>query len=125
MNRERLRQIRTTIVLPFVAVLMAVVVGSLFIYAADLIANKGSLDLGKPLAAYKALVERLAFDKLHHQVVRPDVVELADMRMIERGDGAGSLESLVRPGSGRIHATFISQPRATTHTRVDKPQGNP
>ncbi len=57
MSRERLLQIRTAIVLPFVAVLMAVVVGSLFIYAADLIANKGALDLAKPLSAYAALVK--------------------------------------------------------------------
>ena len=57
MSRGRLLQIRTAVVLPIVAVLLAVVVGSLFIYAADLIANKGALDLGKPLSAYAALVK--------------------------------------------------------------------
>jgi len=53
---RRLRQLRTAIVLPFVAVVVAFLVGSIFVYAADLIANKGALDLGKPLAAYKALI---------------------------------------------------------------------
>ena len=33
-------------------------------------------------------LERLALDVLEHQVVRPDVVDLADVRMIERGDRA-------------------------------------
>jgi general nucleoside transport system permease protein len=51
-----LRRLRTAIVLPLVAVVVAFLVGSIFIYAADLIANKGALDLGKPLAAYKALI---------------------------------------------------------------------
>lgn len=53
---RRLPQLRTAIVLPLVALLLAFLVGSLFIYAADLIANKGALDLGKPLTAYKALI---------------------------------------------------------------------
>ncbi len=53
---RRLGQLRTAIVLPLVAVVMAFIVGSVFIYAADLIANKGALDLGKPLVAYKALI---------------------------------------------------------------------
>jgi general nucleoside transport system permease protein len=51
-----LRRLRTAIVLPLVAVVVAFLVGSIFVYAADLIANKGALDLGKPLAAYKALI---------------------------------------------------------------------
>ncbi len=34
-------------------------------------------------------VERGAFDKLHDQVSRPDIVDLADVRMIQRGDGFG------------------------------------
>ena len=37
----------------------------------------------------KGPVDRLAFDVLHHQVVRADVVELADVGMIQGGDGAG------------------------------------
>jgi ABC-type uncharacterized transport system permease subunit len=65
-SRELLQQIRTGIVLPIVALLMAVVVGSFFIYAADLIANKGGLDLAKPLTAYAALVKGslLGFDPI-------------------------------------------------------------
>ena len=56
-SREQLDQLRTAIVLPVVALLMAVVVGSFFIYAADLIANKGAIDLLKPLTAYVALIK--------------------------------------------------------------------
>jgi ABC-type uncharacterized transport system permease subunit len=56
-SREQLDQLRTAIVLPLVALLMAVVVGSFFIYAADLIANKGAIDLLKPLTAYVALIK--------------------------------------------------------------------
>ena len=33
--------------------------------------------------------ERRSFDQFHHQVVGSDVVEMADVRMIQRGDGAG------------------------------------
>ena len=32
--------------------------------------------------------DRLPFDVLHDQIVRADIVEMADMRMIERGDRA-------------------------------------
>ena len=35
--------------------------------------------------AIEPLLERLAGDELHHQVVRPDVVKRADVRMVERG----------------------------------------
>jgi simple sugar transport system permease protein len=56
-SRVQLDQLRTAIVLPVVALLMAVVVGSFFIYAADLIANKGAIDLLKPLTAYVALIK--------------------------------------------------------------------
>jgi ABC-type uncharacterized transport system permease subunit len=55
-SSTRLSQLRTAIALPIIALLMAFLVGSLFIYAADLIANKGALDLGKPLTAYTALI---------------------------------------------------------------------
>ena len=33
-------------------------------------------------------LQRRALDELHHQVIRPDVVELADVRMIQRRHGA-------------------------------------
>ncbi len=40
--------------------------------------------------------ERRPVDKLHHQIVGSDVVQVADVGMIERGDGAGlALETLV------------------------------
>ena len=54
---QRVGQIRSGVVLPLASLVLAVLVGSLFIYAADLIANKGNLDLLKPLTAYRALVE--------------------------------------------------------------------
>jgi simple sugar transport system permease protein len=53
---ERFAQVRTAIVLPVIAVILAVIVGSLFIYLADLIKPKGVLELAKPLRAYGALV---------------------------------------------------------------------
>jgi hypothetical protein len=38
---------------------------------------------------------RLALDKLHHQIIRADVVNLADVGMIQRGDRFGfTLETL-------------------------------
>jgi ABC-type uncharacterized transport system permease subunit len=66
LGRERISRALTTIVLPFVAMLLAVIIGSFFIYAADLIANKGAIDLGKPLTAYGALVKGslLSFDAI-------------------------------------------------------------
>ena len=30
-----------------------------------------------------------ALDEFHDEVIRPDVVELADVRMVQRGDGPG------------------------------------
>ncbi len=69
-RNARFAAIRTAIALPLVAVLLAVVIGSLFIYAADLIKilTKGqdSFDFGKPLTAYAALVEGslLGFDPI-------------------------------------------------------------
>src|SRR5208282_1276187 len=54
----------------------------------------------------KALRQRLAFEKLHDQkidsVLRTDVVELADGRMVERGNGAGlAFEALLQLGRSR------------------------
>src|SRR3984885_7612083 len=41
----------------------------------------------------KALRKSLSFEKLHHQIVcvvlRSDVVEMTDVRMVQRGDGPG------------------------------------
>jgi simple sugar transport system permease protein len=62
----RLRQLRTAVVLPVVALFLAVIIGSIFIYAADLIANKGPLNLAKPLTTYAALLKGslLGFDPI-------------------------------------------------------------
>ena len=48
--------LRTAVVLPVVAVVLAVLVGSVFIYAADLIAHEGAFDFAKPITAYAALI---------------------------------------------------------------------
>ncbi|HEX2755435.1 MAG TPA: hypothetical protein VHM48_08230, partial [Candidatus Limnocylindrales bacterium] len=53
---ERASQIRTVTVLPIIALVLAVIVGSLFIYLADAIKNKGAIDLGRPVTAYLALI---------------------------------------------------------------------
>jgi hypothetical protein len=55
--------------------------------------------LGGQWAFFDARSERLALDKLHHQEIdfafAADVVERADVRMIQRGDRAGfALETL-------------------------------
>jgi len=45
-----------------------------------------------------------ALDELHHQVVRADVVELADIGVIERRYGVGlALESFAEFGFGRFN----------------------
>jgi ABC-type uncharacterized transport system permease subunit len=66
LSRARMEQLRTASVLPVVALVLAVLVGSLFIYAADLIANKGALNFAKPLTAYAALFKGslLGFDPI-------------------------------------------------------------
>jgi ABC-type uncharacterized transport system permease subunit len=65
-NKERLQALRTAIVLPILAVILAIVIGSVFIYAADLIAHKGAFDFLKPITAYAALVKGslLGFDPI-------------------------------------------------------------
>jgi general nucleoside transport system permease protein len=61
----RLRQLRTTLILPIAALLMAVVIGSLFVYAAAWIKD-GHIDLVQPLQAYGALINGslLSFDAI-------------------------------------------------------------
>jgi len=71
-------------------------------------------DLHRHIQQFTNVVDRRnrrPLDKLHDQVVRPDVVELADIGMIQRGDGAGFplealAEILVRnlDGDGAIEA---------------------
>lgn len=47
---------RQALILPVVAIVMAVIIGSFFVYLADFIANTGPIDPLKPLVAYGALV---------------------------------------------------------------------
>ena len=63
---DRLVALRSAIVLPLAGVVLAVLVGSVFIYAADLIAHKGAFDFAKPITAYAALVKGslLGFDPI-------------------------------------------------------------
>ena len=39
----------------------------------------------------KRALRGFALDVFHHQIIRPDVVNLANMRMIERGNGVSFL----------------------------------
>jgi simple sugar transport system permease protein len=66
LTSERMRALRTAIVLPVLAVILAIAIGSIFIYAADLIAHKGAFDFLKPITAYAALVKGslLGFDPI-------------------------------------------------------------
>jgi simple sugar transport system permease protein len=63
---DRIGELRTAIVLPLAAVILAILIGSIFIYAADLISHKGAFDFLKPITAYAALVKGsiLGFDPI-------------------------------------------------------------
>jgi general nucleoside transport system permease protein len=65
-SADQASQIRAAIILPVVAVILAVLIGSIFIYAADLISHKGAFDFLKPITAYAALVQGslLGFDPI-------------------------------------------------------------
>jgi len=54
-RRERTRRIRTAIVLPIAAILMAILIGSFFVYAAAWIKD-GTIDVAQPMVAYRALL---------------------------------------------------------------------
>ena len=55
---------------------------------------EGFVQSGAALA--RAIGERGTLDELHHQVVGADVVQRADVGMIQRGDGAGfALKALI------------------------------
>jgi general nucleoside transport system permease protein len=54
-RRERTRRIRTAIVLPVAAILMAILIGSFFVYAAAWIKD-GTIDVAQPIVAYRALL---------------------------------------------------------------------
>ena len=56
------------------------------------------------------LLESGAFYQLHDEVIRTHVVYLADVRMIEGGDGAGlALETLVEPLGGNLDSDITAQ----------------
>ncbi len=58
--------------------------------------------------------ERSAVDQFHHQVIRADVVDLADVRMIQRRDGAGLAFKTVREfGLQNFHTDITVQPCVT------------
>jgi general nucleoside transport system permease protein len=58
-------QLRTVVVLPIVALILAVLIGSLFVYAAAWIRD-GKIDIGEPFKAYGALIQGslLSFDAI-------------------------------------------------------------
>jgi simple sugar transport system permease protein len=65
-SAQRAGQIRAAIIMPLVAVVLAVLIGTVFIYAADLISHKGAFDFLKPITSYAALVKGslLGFDPI-------------------------------------------------------------
>src|SRR5258708_11403579 len=40
------------------------------------------------LIEWQRTFDRLALDVLHHQIIRPDVMQRTDVRMIQRGDSS-------------------------------------
>jgi hypothetical protein len=54
--------------------------------------------------------KRGAFDQLHDEVIRADVVKLADVGMVQRGDGAGfTIEALGESLFGNLDSDFAAQ----------------
>src|SRR5690348_3849664 len=65
-------------------------------------------------AASRASPERGAFHQLHHQVVWAHIEERADIRMIERGNGARLAgEALAEFAGGNLDADVAPQARVT------------
>ena len=55
---------------------------------------------------------RSAVDVLHDDVIRADIVNLADIGMIQRGDGFGfPLEAFGKPGVGNLDGHIAIEPR--------------
>jgi len=60
----------------------------------------------------KRAFERPSLNEFHHQIIRPDVVEVADVRMIERGDGTGlALEAFAEPRARSLDGDAAPQSR--------------
>ena len=66
----------------------------------------------KRFVEWKRTAKRLALDVLHDQVVRPDVVQRADVRVIQRRDRVGfTLEAIAELLGGHLDRHFAVQPR--------------
>jgi len=61
-------------------------------------------DSARPVSGYPdAGGQGRTFHQLHDEIIRPDVVERADVRMIQRGDGAClALEAVAKLGTGNL-----------------------
>ena len=67
-----------------------------------------------------AIGQRRTVDQLHHEIVGPDVVQRADVRVVERGDGAGlALETVAETFGATLIAT--SRPRRESRARYTAP----
>src|SRR5580658_4365275 len=73
----------------------------------------------------KSLLERdwsfqgFAFHQLHHQVVRADIVEMADVGMIQRGNRTGlALETLAEFLCRNLDGDFSAKPRVTSQVHL-------
>jgi len=66
---------------------------------------------GRTRALGEHLGKRLAFDQFHHQIVRSDVVQRADVGMIQRRDRACfALEALAETLVGELDGDVPSEP---------------
>ncbi len=63
-----------------------------------------------------------AFDQLHHQVVRSDVVERANVGVIQRCNRSRfTLEPLAEPFGGNLDCDFAMEPRVGRHVHLAHP----
>jgi hypothetical protein len=57
-------------------------------------------------------LQRRALDVFHHQVIRPDIVQSADIGVIQRRDGAGfAFETLAEGRLGDLHGDHPAEAR--------------
>ena len=58
--------------------------------------------------------ELLALDVLHHQIIRTDIINLADVGIIQRSDSLGfALESFAELGLGNLDGDAAGETRVT------------
>src|SRR5262249_2752966 len=63
---------------------------------------------------WKRSARRFALDEFHHQIVRPDVVKRADVRMIQRSnDSSFTLKPLAELFGGNFDRDFTAEARIT------------